>query len=557
MGDEEIGSIHVITDFREIRERMGRLLAILGAVMVVTFLVAYFLASRLQRTISAPVSDLASIVGRVATQKDFSIRAAKRGDDELGRLIEGFNEMLGQIQTRDSALQAAHDSLERRVAERTLSLADASRKLAYERDQLRALLDSSPDAIYFKDVQSRFTLVSRSKVRATLASVTDLRERRIARGLADAPEAELLTGLTDFDTLNENDARLAYEDEQKIIRTGEPVVGKLERQALLNGTFKWSLTSKMPWRDAEGKIIGTFGISKDITALKATEEKLEVSHRQLLQTSRQAGMAEVATGVLHNVGNVLNSVNVSATLVADHVRHTKAANVGKVATLFVQHKANLVDFLTKDPRGQMIPTYLGTLAESLAAEHKVIIEELDHLRKNVEHIKDIVSMQQTYARTSGVTEKVSVPDLIEDALRINAGSLVRHAIDTIREYHTRPVITTDKHKVMQILINLIGNGKYACDESGRRDKRITVRITSDERNVQIAVIDNGIGIPAENLTRIFNHGFTTRKTGHGFGLHSGAIAAKELGGSLQVASGGTGHGAVFTLELPFKPMGSL
>lgn len=553
-GGEEIGTIYLLSDFREVRERMRQSAWIIGAVMVVAMLVAYFLASRLQRVISAPISDLATIVGRVATERDFTIRAVKRGDDELGRLIDGFNEMLGQIQGRDSALQAAHDGLEQRVVERTASLAEASVKLAYERDQLRALLDSSPDVIYFKDTQSRFTLVSRSKVDTSLARVPDLRARRLAHGLAtDVPEGEILTGLTDFDTFGDDAARAAYEDEQKIVRTGEPLVGKLEQQTFLNGVVRWSLTSKMPWRDAAGNIIGTFGISKDISDLKATEAKLEETHRQLLRTSRQAGMAEVATGVLHNVGNVLNSVNVSATLVADHVRHTKAGNIAKVATLFAQHKADLAGFLTNDPRGKMLPDYLGTLAESLAVEHKVMIEELDHLRKNIEHIKDIVSMQQAYARTSGVIETVSVPDLIEDAIRINAGSLARHAVEIFRDYQTRPVLTTDKHKVMQILINLVGNAKYACDESGRTDKQITVRTTSDGQSVRIAVIDNGVGIPAENLTRVFNHGFTTRKTGHGFGLHSGALAARELGGSLHVESEGRGHGAVFTLELPFKP----
>jgi signal transduction histidine kinase len=257
--------------------------------------------------------------------------------------------------------------------------------------------------------------------------------------------------------------------------------------------------------------------------------------------------------VLHNVGNVLNSVNVSATLAAEQVRHTKGANVAKLAALFEQHKSDLGVFLTKDSRGQMIPAYLGTLAEMLGDEQKTLITELEHLRKNVEHIKDIVAMQQSYARTSGVMETVSVPDLVEDALRINAGSLARHDIHLVRDYEARPVVSTDKHKVMQILINLVRNSKYACDESGRIDKKITVRTTSDDHCIRISVSDNGVGIPAENLMRIFNHGFTTRKSGHGFGLHSGALAAKELGGKLTVHSDGLGHGATFVLELPFKP----
>jgi len=320
-----------------------------------------------------------------------------------------------------------------------------------------------------------------------------------------------------------------------------------------DGEVRWIRVRGFQVRDAAHKLIRHIGIVSDITAWKESEAKLTDTHRQLLDTSRQAGMAEVATGVLHNVGNVLNSVNVSATLVADQVRHTKALNVAKLAALFAQNKTNLAEFLTQDARGQMIPDYLGTLADMLAEEHRSMMLELDNLRKNVEHIKDIVAMQQAYATTSGVIETVSVPDMIEEALRINAGSLVRHNVDTIRDYRARGVVTTDKHKVMQILINLVRNAKYACSESGLAAKQITVRTTSDEHGVKIAVIDNGIGIPAENLTRIFNHGFTTRKDGHGFGLHSGALAARELGGALTVQSDGPGYGATFVLELPAAP----
>jgi len=263
-------------------------------------------------------------------------------------------------------------------------------------------------------------------------------------------------------------------------------------------------------------------------------------------------MAEVATGVLHNVGNVLNSVNVSATLVSDLVRRSKAPNLGKLRDLIEQHRADLGRYLTEDAKGRMIPAYLGTLADSLANEHKTIVAELESLHKNIGHIKDIVSMQQSYAKTSGVVETLSVPDLVEDALRMNAGSLARHDVDVIREYDGRPVVTVEKNKVLQILVNFIRNAKYACDESGRIDKKITLRTHADATGVSISVADNGVGIPPDNLTRIFAHGFTTRKHGHGFGLHSGALAARELGGSLTVHSDGIGKGSVFTLKLPFS-----
>jgi C4-dicarboxylate-specific signal transduction histidine kinase len=186
------------------------------------------------------------------------------------------------------------------------------------------------------------------------------------------------------------------------------------------------------------------------------------------------------------------------------------------------------------------------------ADQEAIVREMDVLRGNVEHIKEIVAMQQSYATASGLTESVNVIDLVEDTLRMNAGGLVRHEVKVAREYATVPLITTEKHKVLQILINLVRNAKFACDESGRTDKQMIVRVAHGKDGVKISVFDNGVGIAPDNLTRIFNHGFTTRKDGHGFGLHSGALAAKELGGALTAQSEGVGQGAVFTLELPLQ-----
>ncbi len=284
------------------------------------------------------------------------------------------------------------------------------------------------------------------------------------------------------------------------------------------------------------------------------EEEVERTHKQLLQVSRKAGMAEVATSVLHNVGNVLNSVNVSTTLLADNIKQSKAANLSKVSAMFKENEVNLGTFLTTDRRGKQVPGYVHQLANFLAEEQKTNLEEIEAIRKHVEHIKEIVTMQQNYAKISGVTEKVRISELVEDALRINAGALVRHDVKVTTEYDSKlPEIIVDKHKVLQILVNLIRNAKYACDESGKKDKQMSVQVGNGENVVRVVVTDNGVGIRPENLTRIFNHGFTTRKHGHGFGLHSGALAAREMGGALTAHSEGPGLGATFVLQLPFQP----
>ncbi len=295
------------------------------------------------------------------------------------------------------------------------------------------------------------------------------------------------------------------------------------------------------------------GIDLDITDRVEADEREHNLQQQLRDASRQAGMAEVATNVLHNIGNVLNSVNISSTLVADKIKNSKAAGLGKVAGLLQQHTADLGAFISTDERGKHLPVYLAQLSEQLILDQRATLEELDSMRKNVDHIKEIVVMQQSYSKLVGVPEKLTVASLVEDALRMNAGAFTRHGVSLKCNFEHVPEIVVEKHKVLQILINLLRNAKYACEASASAEKQVAICIAKQAGGVRIAVTDNGIGIQSEHMTRIFSHGFTTKKDGHGFGLHSGALAARDLGGALHVDSAGLGHGATFTLDLPLKP----
>ncbi len=398
MQGKKVGTIYLACDLYELDDHLRRLAMIAAVVLGTSLLAAFLLSVRLQRVISGPILQLAQAVQTVTLEKDYSVRVRKQSNDELGQLMDGFNEMLAQIQQRDAALKSARDHLEARVEERT--------------------------------------------------------------------------------------------------------------------------------------------------------RELENIHKQLVVASRQGGMAEIATNVLHNVGNVLNSVNVSAGLIVERVRNSKTAGLARVVSLMRQHAHDLGEFITHDSRGQHVPVHLAQLSAHLTSEHEVIVRELDSLRRNVEHIKEIVAMQQNYAKVGGVKEVISVVDLVEDGMCINEGSLRRHGVEVVREFDPVPPMNAEKHKILQILVNLLNNAKFACEESGRPDKLLKVRVGNGDGRVRISVMDNGIGIPPENMTRIFNHGFTTRKDGHGFGLHSGALAAREMGGSLTAASPGPGQGATFTLELP-------
>jgi signal transduction histidine kinase len=294
----------------------------------------------------------------------------------------------------------------------------------------------------------------------------------------------------------------------------------------------------------------TKDLRREIQERIETQDKLEETHKQLLEVSRQAGMAEVATGVLHNVGNVLNSVSVSASVVCDRLRKSDVGDVHRAACMLHDKNGQLAQFLTSDPKGKLLPEFLAKASKLLATERDELIVEMAAVGEHIEHIKEIVAMQQSYARRGGVIEMVDIRTLVEDSLRMNEGAFSRHGVTLVRDFQEVPLITVDKHKVLQILVNVIRNAKYACDESGGAVKRVTVRVRAVNGTMLVAVIDTGVGIPLENLERIFSHGFTTRKGGHGFGLHSCALAAKDLGGSLQGESAGPGQGATFTLTLP-------
>jgi signal transduction histidine kinase len=300
------------------------------------------------------------------------------------------------------------------------------------------------------------------------------------------------------------------------------------------------MTADLEHREAERKI-----------AAARTEEM----QNELLSVSRMAGMAEVATGVLHNVGNVLNSLNVSVSMISDQVRASRVSGLTRSIELVDSFPGGLPAFLETE-KGKVLPTYLSSVSRRLSEENAKVLDELASVNRHVDHIKTIVAMQQSYARPSGINEPVVISTLIDDALHMGESSFAKHGIEIVKDYNDEIIIATDRHKLLQIMINLISNARHALKDlratmpDHRGAHQLTVRVRTTPTGLTIAVADTGVGIPAENLEKIFRHGFTTKQGGHGFGLHASANAARELGGSLHVASDGPGTGATFTLEVP-------
>lgn len=327
---------------------------------------------------------------------------------------------------------------------------------------------------------------------------------------------------------------------------------KRSRIAALNMMRDAECSEKLQREHAKALILANRQLEKEMTEREQAQSEREQMHQQLVDSSRLAGMAEVATGVLHNVGNVLNSVNVSANVMLEKIGNNRVDLLSKASQELSRHQDDLAEFVTEDSRGRHFPKLLDQLAVSLQSDRDSQRDELRSLLENIEHIKQIVNRQQSFACVSGATELLELPQLLDDALRMHDTGLSRHDIEIVCEFDDAPPVLTERHKMMQILVNLIGNAKNALNETNRANRTMTLIVAIDGDHVCIRVRDNGVGIEQANLTKVFTHGFTTRKEGHGFGLHSSALAAQELGGSLSVHSDGIGLGTTFTLRIPMK-----
>jgi PAS domain S-box-containing protein len=347
------------------------------------------------------------------------------------------------------------------------------------------------------------------------------------------------------------------EDREHVVRTFSGITGDTRtldveyRITRPDGEVRWVRVRAFQVRDAEDRLVCHTGVVTDTTERKLAQAELDATHKQLMEASRLAGMAEIATSVLHNVGNILNSVTVSAGLVRGALGQSRAQGLHRAVAMMDAHAHELGAFLSQDDKGRLLPRYLRDVAQGLLNEQQEAAEELGRMTRSIDHIRDVVAAQQSSATTAGLVVTARIGDLVEDALRINAAALERDGVTVTRKLGGLPRLRLDRGRVLQILVNLIGNAREALRGSPPGERHINVLAeTASSHRWRLAVQDDGEGISEASLTRMFAHGFTTRKHGHGFGLHSCARAATDMGGVLTVHSDGPGHGATFTLELP-------
>lgn len=476
----------------------------------------------------------------------------------LRKLVLPLGRTMDELRTSRAALQRTHDELEGRVEARTHELAETNQVLRDQSDVLESVLESMAEGVVVVGSDGAFRVWNAEA------------ERIVGIAPAALERGRWLEACPSFHADGRPFERHELPFERALASEAASAEMLVKRPARPGDAADaiWLTWDARPLTTARGELRGAVAVFRDDSPRKQAEARLRQSHeeleqrvvertralreaqRQLVDTALAAGKAEVATNILHNVGNVLTSVNVLAHLALERLQERSWDGLSKLAALLAEHRDDLGRFFTEDERGQRLPLYVERLATHQTSVRTGLIESVGRLIEHIEHIKRIVVLQQEHARSVSLREDTALVDVIEDALSINQSALDRLGIEVVRDYQATPTIHTHKHKLLQILINLVSNAKYALSETERAQRRITMRMTRPaEERVRIEVIDNGCGIPAELLTRIFQHGFTTRPGGHGFGLHASVLAAGELDGALHAHSDGAGTGARFTLEI--------
>ncbi|MFC6674142.1 ATP-binding protein [Marinobacterium aestuariivivens] len=339
--------------------------------------------------------------------------------------------------------------------------------------------------------------------------------------------AEMLAG--DFEVLTANDGLQAWQllqHHRVDIVVSDVMMPELDGLGLTNCIKASTTLAHLPVilvtarGGAEASVSGLESGADDYIAKPFSPQELQARvhsalrmaqvQAQLREKSREAGMAMLATGILHNLGNALNGVTVSSGLIQDRLRDSKATKLHKTVQLLQQHVDDLPGFLAKDPAGRMLPDYLGELSRLLETEQAELLSEVAALRGCTEYAAEVVAAHQRFATAGGVQEMLSARSLMDTALKLGLAAFDIEGIQIERRYYDTDDVAADRHKVLQILINLLVNACQALLVSEHPDKRIMVRTVLEQDAVVFEVSDNGIGIDSTALQQLFDQGYTTK-----------------------------------------------
>lgn len=448
-------------------------------------------------------------------------RAGITSDDIHELKHKNWNQFLASINKVYDDYDQERYLLDRSIEISTKELMDLNESLRREDIRLRSILDSAPDAMLIVQQDGRI-LMANNTVTTLLGyekgDVIGVGIPTLIPELLDFPYYEKSNNLVELQINNKYGSKVDVEISHSSIKTGD-------NHFLLV-------------------------VIRDISARKASEEEINQLNQKMLITSRQAGMADVAISVLHNVGNILNSINVSLVRMREFFPESNIHKLKPLSLAIIEYLNS--NNLQGDKKGALISRYLSELSELIEKESRALFEEILHVMKQFEHIRDVVTLQMDIAGVSELRERVDISEIVDQAIHMIFTESDYKKICIKNNIIKNITFVTQKQKLLQVLINIIKNAKEAVIEKDSDNKEISISVSheDDKSLLKIQIEDNGIGIKKNSIDSVFSMGFTTKSKGHGYGLHSSAIIVREIGGELSVDSKGENRGAVFTIKIP-------
>ncbi len=413
---------------------------------------------------------------------------------------------------------------------------EVENELLKNEEKYRMLAENVTDVIWIRDLDLNLIYVSQGIERTRGFTQNEFMKLPLEKYIT--PESLKLVQET---------YKRKLQDEAEDLSRG--IIFEIE-QYRKDGSTGWFEISSRFIRDDKDVPVAIIGVSRDISERKETEAKLHVARAELIENAHRAGMADVAAGTLHNVGNLLNSIKTSAHSAENVIINSSLSDLKKANEMLKDKLGNIEDFIKNDPNGIKLLHYYLYLESELDLEQKDIHNDIHRINEKIDTITDVIASQQNYAGFGSLVELYSLEKLVNDVLTIETELIDGSKITVYKDFKELPKILIQKSKLLHILLNLIKNSSEAMVGIPEENRKLHISTEKRGGNVYLKVTDNGIGIVENDLTKIFSHGFTTKTDGHGFGLHTSAIYMSDMKGKIWVESEGRNKGATFVLQFP-------
>jgi DNA-binding LacI/PurR family transcriptional regulator/signal transduction histidine kinase len=286
------------------------------------------------------------------------------------------------------------------------------------------------------------------------------------------------------------------------------------------------------------------------TALRGAQllEKLHASFQELTEQAYREGMADISIEILHNIGNILNSINVSASLMKTATDSPLIPYLINANQLLSSHLEDLGNFIARDPKGMKLMQFYLKLGTYFAEFKNQVLYNSTRLDEKIKSIVDLISAQQTYTGVNESIERHDIASILDDTIKLMAESIEKYQIQVTKDYRVRPQIMVQRLKLFHVLFNLINNAKTAMTETKADERKLTLTICEDEKGKYIRISNNGYGPSHNLLEKIFDFGYPNPTTGYELGLHSCIKYMDEMGGKIWADANNPNQGTTFVLQ---------